>query len=138
MANNEEKMRILNMVQEGKLSAEEASQLLEALDFNPEEITIPFRDAANTISKANGRTRWVRIQVTDLKSGKHQVNVKLPMGIIKVGAKAFMRVNFKDEDGSEINLDELLREALEKDDSDGVLVDVEDSSSGQHVLITLE
>lgn len=138
MANNEEKMRILNMVQEGKLSAEEASQLLEALDFNPEEITIPFRDAANTISKTNGRTRWVRIQVTDLKSGKHQVNVKLPMGIIKVGAKAFMRVNFKDEDGSEINLDELLREALEKDESDGVLVDVEDSSSGQHVLITLE
>lgn len=60
------------------------------------------------------------------------------MGIIKVGAKAFMRVNFKDEDGSEINLDELLKEALEKDESDGVLVDVEDSSSGQHVLITLE
>ena len=138
MANNEEKMRILNMVQEGKLSAEEASQLLEALDFNPEEITIPFRDAANTISKAHGRTRWVRIQVTDLKSGKNQVNMRLPMGIVKIGAKAVMRVNLKDEDDSEINLDELLKEALEKDHSDRVLVDFEDSSSGQHVLITLE
>ena len=64
--------------------------------------------------------------------------MRLPMGIVKIGAKAVMRVNLKDEDGSEINLDELLKEALEKDDSDGVLVDVEDSTSGQHVLITLE
>ena len=131
MANNEEKMRILNMVQEGKLTA-------EALDFKPEEITIPFKDAANTINRANGRTRWVRIQVTDLKSGNNQVNMRLPLGIVKVGAKAVMRVNLKDEDGSEINLDELLKAALEKDDPDGVLVDVEDSTSGQHVLITLE
>ena len=68
MTTNDEKIRILNMVQEGKLSAEESSQLLEALDFKPEEITIPSKDAANTISRANGRTRWVRIQVTDLKS----------------------------------------------------------------------
>ena len=138
MTTNDEKMRILNMVQEGKLSAEEASQLLEALDFKPEEITIPYRDAANTVNKANGRTRWVRIQVTDLKSGKNQVNMRLPMGIVKIGAKAVMRVNLKDEDGSEINLDELLKAALEKDESNGVLVDVVDSTSGQHVLITLE
>lgn len=138
MTTNDEKMRILNMVQEGKLSAEEASQLLEALDFKPEEITIPYRDVANTVNKANGRTRWVRIQVTDLKSGKNQVNMRLPMRIVKIGAKAVMRVNLKDEDGSEINLDELLKAALEKDESNGVLVDVVDSTSGQHVLITLE
>lgn len=138
MTNNEEKMRILNMVQEGKITALEASQLLEALDVKPEELTIPFKDAANTISKTNSRTRWVRIQVNDVKSGKNTVNMRLPMGIVKIGAKAVMRVNLKDNDGSEINLDELLKEALEKDDADGVLVDVEDSTSGQHVLITLE
>ena len=138
MSNTDEKMRILNMVQEGKITALEASQLLEALDVKPEELTIPFKDAANTISKTNSRTRWVRIQVNDVKSGKNTVNMRLPMGIVKIGAKAVMRVNLKDNDGSEINLDELLKEALEKDESDGVLVDVEDSTSGQHVLITLE
>lgn len=140
MTNNEEKIRILNMVQEGKITALEASQLLEALDVKPEEETRSVENRANTITKFNGKVHWVRIQVTNLVTGKTEANVKLPLGIVKVGMNATMKMNFKGEKNilNEIDLDELLKDALERDNPSGVLVDVEDPDGGEHVVISLE
>lgn len=143
MNNNDEKIRILNMVQDGKITAEEAAKLLEALEVKEDLRDTNFpKESQTVINKANGMLRWVRIQVTDSKTGKRQVNLKLPLGLVKVGMKSTMRLSMKEKDSNgildEINLDEILKEAIENEDASGTLVDVEDPESGEHVLITLE
>ena len=143
MNNTDEKIRILNMVQDGRISAEEAAKLLEALEVKEDLSYTNFPQESQTvINKSNGKLRWVRIQVTDTKTGKRQVNLKFPLGLVKVGMKSTMRLSMKEKDSNgildEINLDEILKEAIENEDASGSLVDVEDPESGEHVLITLE
>ena len=143
MNNTDEKIRILNMVQDGKITAEEAAKLLEALEVKEDLGYTNFpKESQTVINKSNGKLRWVRIQVTDKKTGKRQVNLKFPLGLVKVGMKSTMRLSMKEKDSDgilgEINLDEILKEAIENEDASGTLVDVEDPESGEHVLITLE
>ena len=143
MNNNDEKIRILNMVQDGKITAEEAAKLLEALEVKEDLRDTNFpKESQTVINKSNGKLRWVRIQVNDTKTGKQQVNLKLPLGLVKVGMKSTMRLSMKEKDSNgilnEINLDEILKEAIENEDATGTLVDVEDPESGEHVLITLD
>lgn len=143
MNNTDETIRILNMVQDGKITTENAAKLLEALEVKEDlRYTNIAKESQTVINKSNGKLRWVRIQVTDSKTGKRQVNLKLPLGLVKVGMKSTMRLSMKEKDSNgildEINLDEILKEAIENEDASGTLVDVEDPESGEHVLITLE
>ena len=143
MNNTDETIRILNMVQDGKITTENAAKLLEALEVKEDlRYTNIAKESQTVFNKPNGKLRWVRIQVTDSKTGKRQVNLKLPLGLVKVGMKSTMRLSMKEKDSNgildEINLDEILKEAIESEDASGTLVDVEDPESGEHVLITLE
>jgi len=143
MNNTDEKIRILNMVQDGKITAEEAAKLLEALEVKEDLGYTNFsKESQTVINKSNGKLRWVRIQVSDTKTGKRQVNLKFPLGLVKVGMKSTMRLSMKEKDSNgildEINLDEILKEAIENENASGTLVDVEDPESGEHVLIALE
>jgi hypothetical protein len=118
MNNTDEKIRILNMVQDGRITAEEAAKLLEALEVNEDlRYTNSPKESQTVINKSNGKLRWVRIQVNDTKTGKQQVNLKLPLGLVKVGMKSTMRLSMKEKDSNgildEINLDEILKEAIE-------------------------
>jgi len=87
MSNTDEKMRILNMVQEGKLSAQEAVQLLEALDFNPEEKTSYTESLPEFEVPTNGKAHWLKIVVTDQSSGKRKVNLRVPLALVRWGMK---------------------------------------------------
>ena len=64
-----EKLQILKMVQEGKVSPEEASKLLQAVGEKP----------AAPISTDS--SRWMRIKVWE--EGKQKVNVNLPMALVE-------------------------------------------------------
>jgi len=65
MATAEERLKILEMVQEHKISPEEGARLLQALQ-------------AGSKKGNNGRDpRWLRIRITDLKSGQAKVNVNI-------------------------------------------------------------
>lgn len=82
---NEEKMRILEMLQEGKINAEETEKLLTAL--GEEESTrseaLQFRNKEESTS-SNSQTevkRHLRIIINE--AGKEKVNMSLPLGIAK-------------------------------------------------------
>ena len=137
MTTNDEKMRILNMVQEGKLSAQEAVQLLEALDFNPDEKAISS-EVIQDLSISNGKARWLKIVVTDLNTGKRKVNLKLPMAIVRWGMKLGGIVNFGNSELDNLDFQNILNEDLFNEGQKGVLVDVEDEDDGEHVVISLE
>ncbi|MGD1995133.1 MAG: hypothetical protein PVH62_00015 [Anaerolineae bacterium] len=79
MMASEERSKILKMLEEGKISVEEATTLLRALEGG--------RGAAAGPSGLGGENRFLRIQVTDLASGDSKVNVTIPAGLVKAGLR---------------------------------------------------
>ena len=124
MATPDERMKILKMLEEGKLSAEEAARLLKALGkTKPERRSQP----------AGGGAKWLRVRVTDLKSGRPTVNVNLPMSLVSVGLKLGAQF-VPDTEGIDFRqVQEALRAGLT-----GKIVDVEDIEEGQRVEIYVE
>ncbi len=124
MATPDERMKILKMLEEGKLSAEEAARLLKALGK-----ARPERRAPPSGSEA----KWLRVRVTDLKSGRTSVNVNLPMTLVNVGLKLGAQF-VPDTEGIDFKqVQEALRAGLT-----GKIVDVEDVEEGQRVEIYVE
>jgi hypothetical protein len=123
MTTAEERMRILQMIQEGKITAEEGATLLQALGSSkPKAPPSPGRDP-----------RLLRVRITDLKSGKTKVNVNIPMGLVHVGVKLGARFA---PSNSEIDYNEILNAI--KGGASGKVADVEDAESGEHVEIWVE
>ena len=133
MATTEERIQILKMVQEGKISAEEAAQLLEALEEGV-KVTGGTTEAAPPATGPLGRQpRWLRVRVTDSDTGRPRVNVRLPLSMVKVGLK--MGTRFSPEiEGLDTNE---LMQMIESGEI-GQIVDVQDEKDGEHVEVFLE
>lgn len=126
MATTEERMKILTMIREGKITAEEGAKLLSALG----ESQKPSRSIGTRVS---GEPRWFRVRVTDLVSGKTKVSVNIPFGLMEWGLQ--IGAQFAPEVG---NLDfEQLKEMLQSG-VEGKIVDVIDEEDGEHVEIFIE
>ncbi len=128
MATIEERMKILKMIEEGKINAEEGAKLLAAL-ADSRRTPPPVSAAALT----GGSARWLRVRVTDSVTGKTKVNVNLPMGLVDVGLKIGAR--FAPEIDSE-QMD-AINQAL-KSGLSGKIIDVTDEEDGEHVEIFVE
>lgn len=68
----DERSRILELLREGKISVEEAEQLLDALG--------PTGGRAEAEGEPSARPRRLRVRITDLRSGKVRTDVRLPFG----------------------------------------------------------
>ncbi len=131
MATSEERIRILTMVQEGKISAEDGSQLLAALDLNTQAPTPPKKPDLPASPDQPGR--WFRVKVTNTQNEKTRVNVRLPVSLIKVGMK--MGAKFSPE-VEKIDMDELIE--LINAGQIGQMVDVYDEEDGDHIEVFIE
>lgn len=126
MATTEERMRILNMIRDGKITAEEGAKLLAALGSSQKaRVRPPLRPA--------GGPRWFRIRVTDLATGKPRTSVNIPIGLMEWGIQ--IGAQFAPEVG-QIRLDQL-NEMLQSG-VEGKIVDVVDEEEGEHVEIFIE
>jgi hypothetical protein len=123
MATKEERLKILKLVEDGKITAEEGTRLLAAMSKG---------DRKRAASGAQD-ARWLRVRVTDLSSGKPAVNLTLPMGLVNIG----LRVGAKfapDVDGMDLEqVAAALRQGLT-----GKIIDVVDEEEGQRVEIYVE
>jgi hypothetical protein len=126
MSTADERLQILKMIEEGKISASEGAELLRALardsGLRPPE---PLMGASSP--------RWFRVRVTDLATGKDKVNVNIPVGLVKVGMR--MGARFAPE-AEGVDLEELM-EAV-RGGAQGKLVDVVDDGEGEHIEIFVE
>lgn len=126
MATAEERMQVLNMVAEGKISAEEGAKLLAALE--PEK----KRETHTTLTGPSA-PRWFRVRVTDLETGKNKVNVNLPMSLVEVGTR--MGARFAPElEGMDFN--DIVEQI--KAGAQGKIIEVEDIEDGERVEIYVE
>jgi hypothetical protein len=133
MATTEERIQILKMVQEGKISAEEAAQLLEALEEGDKPQSARVESVPPEPQPLGRAPRWLRVRVTDTDSGRPRVNVRLPISMVKVGLK--MGTRFSPEiEGLDTN--ELMK--MIESGEIGQIVDVQDEKDGEHVEVYLE
>lgn len=127
MPTTEERMRILQLVSEGKITAEEGVRLLEALRSGETGAQPPKN------SPPSAPPRWFRVRVTDLNSGRDKVNINIPMGLVNVGLKMGARF-VEDQEG--IDFQQLA--AAVQSGHTGKLVEVEDLEQGERVEIYVE
>jgi hypothetical protein len=125
MATTEERMQILNMVAEGKISAADGAQLLAALE--------PEKKDARLVTERPSAPRWFRVRVTDLESGKNKVNVNLPMSLVDVGTRMGARFAPELED---LDFNDIINQI--KSGAQGKIIEVEDAEGGERVEIYVE
>ncbi|MBX3052684.1 MAG: hypothetical protein KF753_14470 [Caldilineaceae bacterium] len=91
MPTSEERMRVLRMIQEGKISAEEGTRLLKAIEKSSKK-SQGRRGAASQPSPPNENGgRWMRLRVSDTGSGRTKVNMTLPLGLVSMGLQVGAR-----------------------------------------------
>jgi hypothetical protein len=121
MASSAERMTILRMIEQGKISAEDGARLLSALGERKEEENKARPNAFDS-------SRILQVRVTDLVTNRQKVNVNVPVGLVQLAlfwlpspAKAQL---------------EQVQAAIDAGIS-GRLVEVGDQDSGVRVEITL-
>jgi hypothetical protein len=123
---NEERLKILQMLEDGKIGADEASTLLRALEGGGKQ-----RSSTPVELGADGR--YFHVHVTDLETGADKVNVTIPMGLVKVGLRMAERFAPEFEDMDMAELEEVLTSGVS-----GKLVEVTDTGDGERVEIYVE
>jgi hypothetical protein len=126
MVTSEERMKILNMINEGKITAEEGSKLLSALTRRSEK--------PKKVSKSGLSNRWLRVRVTDMSTGKAKVNVNVPMKLVDAGLNIAAQFTPEMKSGQMMDV---VKEAL-AENIRGKIVDVIDEEDQEHVEIFIE
>lgn len=142
MATMEERMKILQMVQEGKITPEDAAQLLEALSAGERRRPAGAAYAGRPVGPAapeppaggtGRRPRWLRVRVTDTNTGRPRVNVRLPVSMVSMGLKMGSKFAPQVEG---LDADQLMQ--IIESGEIGQIVDVYDEEDGEHVEVFLE
>jgi hypothetical protein len=127
MTTAEERLKILKMIEEGKISAEEGAKLLSALSGNQSGKGGPgFPGGA-------GMARTLRIRVTDVATGRSKASVQIPIGLIDAGMKIGAHFAPEVEGVDMSNVMDALRSGMT-----GKIIDVVDDEDGEHVEIYVE
>jgi hypothetical protein len=147
--NSEERMRILRMIEENRITADQGALLLGAIEQRREEAASGQESTEDPETSYVGeqeetppapsrplngkKPRWFRVEVSDSHTGKSKVHVRLPLSLVNIGLKIGSR--FTDELNG-IDTEELVN-ALSAG-GEGKLVEVTDEEDGEHVEIFVE
>ncbi len=120
-ASRDERDRILNLVEEGRVTADQAAQLLDALDGESEH--------------SGERARVLRVRVTTLNSRQQKINMAatLPLSLIRVSLRLGMQLL---PQLSNTALEDLVRTIDSR--SAGRLLDLQDLDTGERLEIFVE
>jgi hypothetical protein len=154
MASSEERMMILRMVEEGKLSPDEGARLLTALGERQAEPEMAgaaagmaggFASSSNASSTSYGDTasysatfdgansnltnRVFRVRVTNGMTGKQKVDINIPLSLVDFGLRFVPQSSKMDV--------QKVRDAIYSGVR-GRIVDVMDNEKGDHVEIFIE
>ena len=120
----EERLRVLQMIQSGQVTAEEGARLLEAIKGKK------HLGESGPGSRVKG-LQQIRIQVTDLETGRQKIDVRMPWNLINVGISMGARFARK-----EVEVNDFV-EAIQAD-TEGKIMDVVDEEGGERVEVFVE
>ena len=118
---SDEQDRVLKMLEEKKITAEEAAKLLDAIKGG---------------GAGDRRNRFLKVRVYDRGEDRAKVNVTLPIGLVKWGMNFIPDKAKAKIEEQEIDM-KMITDALEKGIT-GKIVDVEEDEKGQHIEVWLE
>ncbi len=79
---NEQRKDILDMLAEGKITAEEAEQLIAALERDQPPV------ASSLDTRPKGKAKYLRVVVDNLENGEPgRVNVRVPLQLLRAGVR---------------------------------------------------
>jgi len=140
---NEQRRQILQMLAEGKITADEAERLINALERTQPESSPPAE------SRPKARPKYLRVLVTweddSTGEGQGRLNIRVPLQLLRAGVRltslipppALAKINAElDKSGVPIDLTELKPQDLEEviDQLGDVIVDVDDPGSKVRVF----
>ena len=122
---SDEKMQILGMVEESKINAKEAMELMNALEQSQEDITL------------KSDVKWLKVRVKT-RDEKDKVNVNIPISLVDVGLKlaSAYAPNFKKSDLEKFDVESIIQAV--QNGAEGNIVDVEDEENQTHVKVYVE
>ena len=122
---SDEKMQILKMVEESKINAQEAMELMSALEGNQDNIK-PKKDA-----------KWLKVRVKTMDD-KDKVNVNIPISLVDVGLRLATAYapDLKKSGSDKIDVESII-EAVQNG-AEGKIVDVEDEENQTKVKVYVE
>lgn len=127
MATAEERMRVLKMIEEGKITAKEGARLLGALGKSDEQAR---RQRGTAEAGGEGGGRWLRLRVSDTRSGKTRVNLTIPIGLVNMGLAVAARFV---PDVAELDVEEI-RDAL-RSGLNGKILEVRDEEELVEIFV---
>ena len=83
MATAEERMRVLKMIEEGKITCAGGRASLGGVGEERRTGAAGAGDGGR--ASAAGEGRWLRLRVSDTRSGKTRVNLTIPIGLVNMG-----------------------------------------------------
>ncbi|MFW5991814.1 MAG: SHOCT-like domain-containing protein [Halanaerobiaceae bacterium] len=123
---DEERMRVLKMVEEGKIGTEEANDLLAALEGNAKE----------DIKKEEVKARKKKIKIYVEEKGNEKVNITIPLKLAKLAVKLIPRSAQRElKEQEDINIKEILDAIEDELMEEPTLVNVNDKEKGVRVII---
>jgi hypothetical protein len=151
-----EKLHILEMIDSGELSVQDALRMMSETKFPETESVVPetsdveLSDAETQAQvpptheplrgDPEGASRWLRVRVSDMATGANRVSVNLPLGLMRWGLAVGSRFV---PDLHQVDMDSMLSELdaalLDLDQiSNGRIVEVEDEGANQRVEIFVD
>ena len=125
----EDRMMILKMLQEGKIDADQAAKLLEALDAGKsgEKKELKEEDEEEKSGK------WFRVRVSDALTGTQKTNIRIPIGLMNAGFR--LGAQYSPELAG-MKSEEVM--SAIKSGKKGLIIDVIDDEDNEHVEIFIE
>jgi len=130
-----DKREILELLESGKIDAEEAARLLSGAKTNdiPTEQRPEEEVAFAEPTSGGAKPSMFRVRVRNLDTGESKVSVNIPLRMFKLGLKLGGRFSPHLEGISMAEVNEMMT-GMEK----GMLVEVQDEVSKEHVQVYLD
>lgn len=127
---SEEKIKILKMIEDGKITAKEGMDLLNAVEDKkdkPAELEILNNDSKET--------KWLRVRVIE-PNDNTKVKINIPISLVDVALKVGSGFSTElNENLKGVDVNEIVKAI--KEGAEGKIVDVEDDN-GTKVEVTVE
>jgi len=128
MVTSDERLKVLQMLEDGKISAEDAATLLRALEGGRKSAP-----GGRAEDNSAGPGRHIRIHVSDLDTGETKVNVTLPFKMVSAGFH--IAESFAPDFGG-LDIEEL--EGMVSGGSVGKIIEVYDAEDRERVEVYVE
>lgn len=118
---SEERIKILEMLSQGKITVEEADKLMRSMD----EI-IPQKQVSNRVDNESKGKKVPKFLCIQVDSDEDKVNIRVPLGVLKAGIKLTSLLPAEASDKVNSKLSKLKESGINTENMDELLASLGD------------